>query len=171
MRGDDHVARIVAEGVLQPLHRFGVEVVGRLVEQKDVRFLEQEAAQSDTTRLPAGKSAGVLVVRRQNQGIHCHVYLPVQLPAVGGIDGILQAPHFFHGLLHFVVGHGIGHAGGNFVELVDHLFDVTEGFLDRFPYRFVGIELRLLGHPPDAGAFKRFGATVVLLVLSRHDAE
>ena len=41
--GDDR-PRVLVEEALQPLHRLGVEVVGRLVEQQQVGVLEQQPA-------------------------------------------------------------------------------------------------------------------------------
>jgi hypothetical protein len=38
--------------LLQPADRFGVEVVGRFVEKKDVGFLDKEAAESDSPLSP-----------------------------------------------------------------------------------------------------------------------
>src|SRR5581483_11275427 len=44
--GDDR-ARIDLQVMLEPGHRFGIEMVGRLVEQKNVRLLQQEPAERD----------------------------------------------------------------------------------------------------------------------------
>ncbi len=41
--GDDR-ALVVAQVAFQPGHRLGVEVVGRLVQQQDVRLFQQQAA-------------------------------------------------------------------------------------------------------------------------------
>src|SRR5207253_1314675 len=41
----DHGTRVVLEKVLQPGHRFGVQVVRGLIQQQQVRPLEQEPAQ------------------------------------------------------------------------------------------------------------------------------
>ena len=53
----DHGAGVAGEELLQPLDRFGVEVVGRFVEQQHVRLLQQQAAQRDAALLAAGQLA------------------------------------------------------------------------------------------------------------------
>jgi hypothetical protein len=52
--GDDR-AGIRLQVVLEPGDRFGVEVVGRLVEQQDVGLLQQQPAESDAAALAAGQ--------------------------------------------------------------------------------------------------------------------
>ena len=54
--GDDG-ARVVLQEALEPRHRLGVEVVGRLVEQQQVGRDEQQAAQRDAAPLAAGERA------------------------------------------------------------------------------------------------------------------
>ncbi len=51
----DHGAGEAGEELLQPLHRFGVEVVGRLVEQQHVGAREQQLAQRDAALFAAGE--------------------------------------------------------------------------------------------------------------------
>ena len=54
--GDGHHGPgVLVEEVLEPLDRFGVEVVGRLVEQQEVRVLEEEARERDAASLAAGR--------------------------------------------------------------------------------------------------------------------
>ena len=53
MGDHDHGAGIVAQMMLEPGHALGVEMVGGLVEQEDIRPLEQEAAERDAPLLAA----------------------------------------------------------------------------------------------------------------------
>ena len=55
MRDGDDGARKLAEEVLQPLDRLGVEMVGGLVEQQHVGLLQQDPAQRDATFLAAAE--------------------------------------------------------------------------------------------------------------------
>ena len=58
--GDQHEgAPVVGEEVLQPLDRVDVEVVGGLVEQKEVGIGEQRAGQCDARELAAGEGEEV----------------------------------------------------------------------------------------------------------------
>ena len=50
---EDDVAGIVDEMLFEPLHAFGVEMVGRLVEQQDVGLFEQQPGQRDAALLAA----------------------------------------------------------------------------------------------------------------------
>ena len=54
--GDDR-ARVVLEEALEPGDRFGVEMVGRLVEQQQVGRLQQQPAQRDAAALAARQLA------------------------------------------------------------------------------------------------------------------
>ena len=54
--GDDR-AGIVLEEALEPGDRFGVEMVGRLVEQQQVGRLQQQPAQRDAAALAARQRA------------------------------------------------------------------------------------------------------------------
>ncbi len=50
----DDRAGIILQMMFEPGHRFGVEMVGRLVEQQNVGLLQQQAAQGHTAALAAG---------------------------------------------------------------------------------------------------------------------
>ena len=65
VRHGDDGARIVLQEPLEPGDRFGVEVVGRLVEQQQVGRLQQQPAQRDAAPLAAGERGHVRVGRRQ----------------------------------------------------------------------------------------------------------
>ena len=67
--GDDR-ALVVGEVALQPGHRLGVEVVGRLVEQQQVGRAQQQPAQRDAAALAAGELGHVGVGGRQPQRVH-----------------------------------------------------------------------------------------------------
>jgi hypothetical protein len=54
---DDEAALVRGQELPQPPDRVGIEVVGRLVEQEDVRPAEQDARKLDASALPAGERA------------------------------------------------------------------------------------------------------------------
>ena len=63
--GDGHDgAAIVLEEPLQPGHRLGIEMVGGLVEQEEIRCLQQEATQSDPAALATRQAGDVGIARR-----------------------------------------------------------------------------------------------------------
>ena len=57
VRDRDDRARVLLQERLEPRHRFGVEVVGRLVEQQQVGLLQQQAAQRDAALLAAATAS------------------------------------------------------------------------------------------------------------------
>ena len=64
-------------------------MVGRLVEQQQVRLLQQQLAQCHPTTLTAGEHRHVGVGRRQ-QGVHRLLELGVQIPGVAMVQLLLQ---------------------------------------------------------------------------------
>ena len=64
-----HGAGEALQELLQPVHRFGVQVVGRLVEQQHVGLGQQQAAQRHAALLTAGEHADLGVPRRQAQRV------------------------------------------------------------------------------------------------------
>ena len=112
MRDDDHRARIVAQGLFQPLHGLGVEVVGGFVQEQQVGLFQQGHAQGHAAALAAGELPHGRVVGRQHEGVGGDVHQAVEFPAVAVVDLLLQAAHFLHELVEVVVFLGIGHLHG-----------------------------------------------------------
>ena len=168
---DNHRAGILAQRLLQPLDRFGVEMVGRLVQQQQVGLLQQRHAERHAPPLAAGKLAHGRVVGRQHQRIAGDVQHPVQLPAAAGVDLLLEPPHLVHELVQIVVGLRIGHAAGDLVEAVDQILDRLHGRQQVLADRLVEVQLRLLGHIADAHPLGQIGRAVEVLVDARHDPQ
>ena len=55
MADDEHRAAVVREPLLEPRDRVEIEVVGRLVEQEDVRLLREDDAEPQAPALAAGE--------------------------------------------------------------------------------------------------------------------
>ena len=171
MGDGDHRARVVGQEVLQPGDRLGVEMVGGLVEQQQVRPLEEQPAEGHPAALAARELVDVGVRRRQPQGVHGDLQRAVELPGVGGLDGVLDAPLLGHQLVHRVVGHLLAELGVDLVELVEQgaglghpLLDVAEDVLGR-------VEPRLLRQVADPGPLGRPGLADELLDLAGHDLQ
>ena len=105
VRDRDHRARILLQEMLQPGHRFGIQVIGRLIEQQHVRLGQQQAAQSDAPLLAARKLADHGIPRRQAQRVGGDLELALQFPAADRVDLILHLRLLLHELVHFIVGH------------------------------------------------------------------
>ena len=164
-----HRARIFLEMAFQPLDALGVEVVGRLVEQQDRRLLEQQAGQRDAALLTAGQILDRPVGRRAAQGLHRHLELVVERPAVDRVDLALELAHLLHQRVEIGVVLGIAHLGRNGVEAVDHVGDVAGAVLDVLEHVLAGVELRLLRQIADGDVLARPGLALKVLVDAGHD--
>ncbi len=101
--GDGHDgSRELLQVLLQPGHALGVQVVGRLVEQQQIRPLQEHLAQGHPPPLAARQLVDVRIRRRQAQGIHGDLQRAIDIPALGRVDGVLQFGLLFQQLLHFV---------------------------------------------------------------------
>ena len=82
--GDDGAGEVV-QVALQPGDGFGVEVVGRLIEQQHIGVGQEQAAEGDAAFFPARQRRDLLLPRRQAQGVSgdFHAALVV-MPAPGG---------------------------------------------------------------------------------------
>ena len=86
--GDDR-ALVLLQVLLQPVDRLGVEVVGGLIEQEDVGFLQQQAAQGHAAAFTTAQVLGQLVALGAPQGVHGTLQAVVQVPCIGGVDNVL----------------------------------------------------------------------------------
>ena len=168
--GDDG-AGIVGEEVLQPGDGLGVEVVGGLVEQQQVGALEEQAAEGHPAALAARELVDVGVRRRQPQGVHGDLQRAVELPGVGGLDGVLHAPLLGHQLVHLVVGHRVAELGVDLVEPGEQGAGLRHPLLDVAEHVLGGVEPRLLGEVADLGPLGGPGLADELLDLAGHDLQ
>ena len=91
MADDQHRAAVGLEVIFQPFHGFQVQVVGRLVQDQQIRTLQQQTGQAQTSLLTAGKDA-----RQFDPGIHREAH---------------TVEHLFDLGVHIISVHGI-HDGG-----------------------------------------------------------
>ena len=119
----DDAAGEVFQVVLQPGDGFGVQVVGRFVEQQHVRLGQQQASQGDAALFTAGQVGDFPVVGRAAQGAHGLIDAAVDVPDVAGVDLLLKGGH----LLHQFVGVVFTQFAGDLVEAVDPLLLLAPG--------------------------------------------
>ena len=77
---DEDRAWIGAQMPLEPVDRLGVEMVGRLVEQQEVRLFEKEPAERDTAALAARERGHGGIVWRAAERVHRLFDLAVEIP-------------------------------------------------------------------------------------------
>ena len=138
----DHRARVLLQVLLEPQHTLGVEVVGRLVEQQQIRLLEQQFAQRDSASLTAGEHAHVGIGRWAAQRVHGLLELGVEIPGVLVVELGLELAHL--GEQRVVVGVGVAEFFRHLVEpghqglgLGHAVFDVAEHGLRLVEFGFL----------------------------------
>ena len=144
MGDHQHRAGIFLEVVFQPGDAFGVQMVGRLVKQQDVRLLDQQAGQRDPALFTARQAFHAPIRRGAPQCLHRDFQLIVERPAIGGVDLLLQCAHFFHERIEIRVLRRIGHDHADLIEAIQLVRHLARAVLDIFQDRLVGIELGLL---------------------------
>ena len=168
--GDGHDGPgVVPQEPLQPRDRFGVEVVGGLVEQQQVGGGEQEAAQGHAALLTAGEVGDLGVAGRQPQGVHGDLDLAVEVVGALGRDLGFEPGLLLADLL--VVGVGVGVLGQALVVLGEqpgHLGHAVEHVvLDVLGL----VEVRFLLEHPDGEALGEAGFAREAVVLAGHHLE
>ena len=159
MGDDQDGAGIIAQMAFQPRHRFGIEMIGRLVQQQQLGLVEQQLAQRDAAALAAGELCYVGVVGRTAQRVHRLIDLAVEVPEPGGLDLVLQLGHLVGGLV------GIVHR--QFVVAVEDRLLLGDAQHDVLAHALGGIELRFLFEIADPGALGDPGLAVIFLVDAR----
>src|SRR5829696_4080117 len=166
--GDDG-AGVLLQVLLQPRDALGVEVVGGLVEQQQVRRLEQQLAQRDATALATGQDGDVGVARRAAQRVHGLLDAGVELPAVVLLDDLHQLALL--GEEGVEVGVGLAHRRADLLEAGQRVPERLDGLLDVAPDVQRLVERRLLQQDADRGIRRQRGLAVGGLLHAGHDLE
>ena len=142
VRDGKHRALVVVQEVLEPQDRLGVQVVRGLVEQQQVGSLEQQLAQGHATALAAGKHVDRHVGIGQLEGVHGLAELGIDIPAVGGINLVLELAHLGHEGVHVAV--RVAHLLADLVKAVDLGKHIAKRHAHVLDDGLVVIERRLL---------------------------
>ena len=168
MGNGHHGARVALEKLLQPVHRFGVQVVGWLVEQQHVGLAQQQTAQRHTALLATRELANDGVPWGQAQCIGSNFQLVLAAITGSGDDG------FQLGLLGrecVEIGVFIGISCVHLFQAGLRGLGFAHAALNGLAHGFRGVELRLLREVADFQARHRNGFTLELLVDTCHDLE
>src|SRR3954447_14584532 len=168
--GDDR-ALVVLEKALEPGDRLGVEMVGRLVEQQQVRRLQQQPAERDAAALAARERRDVRVRRGQAQRVHRDLELRIEIPGVAGVDLVLDLRLLVHHLVHLVGRQIFAELGVDLVVALEQRFGRRDPLFDVAEHRLGRIELRLLLEKADRDAGAGKGLADETLILARHDLQ
>ena len=159
----------LGEMALQPGHRLGVEMVGRLVEQQHVGLAEQQPAERHAALLAARQLLDVGVARRAAQRVHGDLDRAAEVPAVAGVDLLLQLGLLGDQLVH--VGVGVGEGVRHLLEARQHPGHLAGAVHDVAQNVLLGVELGLLLEQADLDALGRPGLAGEIVVLAGHDLE
>ena len=134
---------------LQPLDTLGVQMVRRLVQEQDVRLLQEQAAQGHAAALTAGEVLDEGIGRRALEGVHRPFQLRVDLPAVQVFDHFGEFALARNEAVHLVVVHRLHELHRDVVVLRENVHHVLNALLDHLDDGLLRVHLRLLGQIPD----------------------
>ena len=100
--GDDG-SLILVQVLLQPVNALSIKVVGRLVEQQHVGFLQEQTTQCHTSAFASRELTAQLVGRRAAQCVHGPCQACVEVPGIGGVNDVLQFTLTCEELVHLVL--------------------------------------------------------------------
>ena len=169
MRDGKHRALVVVQEVLEPQDRLGIQVVRGLVEQQQVGSLEQQLAQGHAAALAAGKYVDRHVGIGQLQGVHGLAELGIDIPAVGGVDLVLELAHLGHEGVHVAI--RVAHLLADLIEAIDLGDHIAKRHAHVLDDGLVVIERRLLLQDAHSVAGGEPGIAVGDLLDAGHDLE
>ena len=155
--------------MLEPQDGLGVQVIRGLVEQQQVGSLEQQLAQGHATALAAGKHVDRHVGIGQLQGVHGLTELGIDIPAVGGVDLVLELAHLGHEGVHIAI--RVAHLLADLVEAIDLGNHITKRHAHVLDDGLVVIERRLLLQDAHGVAGGEPGVAVGDLLDAGHNLE
>jgi hypothetical protein len=164
-----HSAGEAVQELLQPVHRFGVQVVGWFVQQQHVGFGQQQLAQRHAALFTAGQHADDGIPWRQAQRIGGHFQLLVQAVAIGGRNDGFQARLLGRQCIEIGIFFGIG--GIDSIQLGLRFKDFAQRAFDFLAHGLGGIQLRFLRQIADIQVRHRHGFAFDILVHASHDLE
>ena len=164
-----HRALVVVQEVLEPQDRLSVQVVRGLVEQQQVGSLEQQLAQGHAAALAAREHVDRHVGIGQLQGVHGLAELGIDIPAVGGVDLVLELAHLGHEGVHVAI--RVAHLLADLIEAIDLGDHVAKCHAHVLDDGLVVVERRLLLQDAHGVAGGEPGITVGDLLDAGHDLE
>ena len=168
VRDGNHSAAKALQELLQPLHTFGIQVVGGLVQQQHVGFAQQQLAQRHAAFFTAREVFDDGIPRWQAQRIGRNFQLVLAVGSGGGDDGFELALLFAQGVK---VGVWLGVCGVDFFQPRAGVVHFFHGLFHRLAHGVLGIELRLLRQVANVQTRHGNSFAFNFLVQPRHDLE
>jgi hypothetical protein len=162
---EDHRAVIAEEKFFQPGDGIDVEVVGRFVEQQEIRRAHQGARQHDLPAGPSGTIAEEFVFRQAQAGEHGFNFL-IDVPTILRLDARLQLRE---------TPQRIRACASRFVRdlmiLCQERSQLAKAACDNLENGLIGVRRNLLLQMCDAQCFSAPNLTVVRYCRAGHDSE
>ncbi|MNQ01434.1 hypothetical protein D3C85_140940 [compost metagenome] len=162
-----HGAGEAQQELFQPVDRFRIQMVGRLVEQQHVGFRQQQLAQCHAALFTTGQHADGGVPWRQAQRVGGHFQLQIQIAAVGSRDDRFQAC-LFRGQ-GVEIGVFLGIRGVHGFQLGLRFKHFAQARFDFLAHGFCRVQLRFLRQVADVQARHRHGFALDVGVDACHD--
>ena len=116
MRDQYNRASVLLQVAFEPRNAFGIEMVGRLVQEQEVGTFEQDLAKCHASAFTAGKRADLGVAGRQAHRVHGDFNAAIEVPSLGGFDRVLYLGLFVEQGVHKVGVRAFGKLGVDLVE-------------------------------------------------------
>ena len=162
-------AFVLLQVLLEPVDAFGIEVVGRLIEQQYIRLLQQQTAQRDTSPFTSRKVFDQLVAVWTTQRIHRSFQGCIEFPTVFVVDGFGQLSLTFDQLGHLAVVHRLHEFGVHLLILLEQGDHFGTTLFNHFTDRLVVVQFRLLLQVADGISGREDHFTLKILIQSGDD--
>ena len=86
----NHRTLILLQMLFEPVYALGIQMVGRLVEQQHIGFLQQQSAEGHTSALSSREIGNGQMASGASECIHGALQFRVHIPCVGSINDILH---------------------------------------------------------------------------------
>ena len=130
--------------LLQPIDTLSIQVVGRLIQEQNVRFLEQETAKSYSTLFSSRKCAHFLIIWRTTKRVHGSFELVVEFPTTHGLDLFSQHALTLDEFIHLIIAHRLPEFQVHLIIFFHDACQLGNGFHHYFLHGFVWVEIRFL---------------------------
>ena len=168
--GDGHNRSwVLLKGPLQPRHGFGVEVVGGLIEEQEVRLGQQQPAQGYPPALAARQRFDGCVTGREPERVHGDFQLPFEVPRASGIDLVLQFGLLGEELVEVGVRFTHGHA--DLVETLEQTVDLAHALGHVARHVLGRVQMGFLGQVADGEAGSQPSLAREAIVKAGHDLQ
>ena len=171
VRDRDDGAGIVVQEPFEPGDRFGVQMIGRLVEQQQVRPAQQETAESDPAPLAARQRRHIGVAGRAAHRVHRDLDLAIDIPGVRRVDPFLERALLLDQGVHRLLVQRLGEPRAHLLETRQQVADPGDALDDVLLNGLRGVERRFLRQMAHADRIGGPGLAPILRFQPRHDPQ